>query len=158
MAKEAGQKFKPHILDNGDTPKQLLARSRYLLFKAPNKWTEKQKFRAELLFERYPNLEQAYKLTRELAAIYQKTTNKAVAYTKLARWYDKIEKSEFSKNFGTVARSIQSHYRNILNFFDNRSTNASAESFNAKIKAFRAQFRGVRSVEFFLFRLSKIYA
>ncbi|HNX89336.1 MAG TPA: transposase [Paludibacteraceae bacterium] len=43
-------------------------------------------------------------------------------------------------------------------FFDNRSSNASAESFNAKIKAFRATFRGVRNVSFFLFRLSNIYA
>ena len=50
------------------------------------------------------------------------------------------------------------HYKNILNYFDNRSTNASAESFNAKIKAFRAQFRGVRNIEFFLFRLTNIYA
>ncbi len=50
------------------------------------------------------------------------------------------------------------HYKTILNYFDNRSTNASAESFNAKIKAFRAQFRGVRNVEFFLFRLTQIYA
>ncbi|MAC95733.1 MAG: DDE transposase, partial [Flavobacteriales bacterium] len=32
-----------------------------------------------------------------------------------------------------------------------------AESFNAKIKAFRARFRGVKNVEFFLFRLTKIY-
>lgn len=158
LAKQTGSTYKVHILDNGDTPKQLLARSRYLLFKAPNKWTAKQKFRAELLFERYPDLEQAYKLTRELASIYQKTKDKALAYTKLARWYDKIEKSTFSKSFGTVARSIQSHYRSILNFFDKRSTNASAESFNAKIKAFRLQFRGVRSIPFFLFRLSKIYA
>ena len=157
-SQETGKTFKPNILDNGDTPKQLLARSRYLLFKAPNKWTAKQKFRAEILFQRYPSLERAYKLTRELATIYQKTKEKAVAYTKLARWYDKVEKSEFSKSFGTVAKSIQNHYRSILNFFDNRSTNASAESFNAKIKAFRLQFRGVRSVPFFLFRLSKIYA
>ncbi|MBI1222038.1 MAG: DDE transposase, partial [Bacteroidetes bacterium] len=37
-------------------------------------------------------------------------------------------------------------------------TNASAESFNAKIKAFRAQHRGVRNVNFFLFRLAKLYA
>lgn len=37
-------------------------------------------------------------------------------------------------------------------------TNASAESFNAKIKAFRAQFRGLRNVDFFLFRLSNIFA
>ena len=28
----------------------------------------------------------------------------------------------------------------ILNYFDNRSANASAKSFNAKIKAFRAKF------------------
>lgn len=45
-----------------------------------------------------------------------------------------------------------------LNFFTSRSTNASAESFNAKVKAFRAISRGGRDVEFFLFRLSKIYA
>ncbi|MGX5858538.1 transposase [Dyadobacter jiangsuensis] len=43
-------------------------------------------------------------------------------------------------------------------FFNNRSTNASAESFNAKIKAFRSSSRGVRDVRFFLFRLSKLYA
>ncbi|WP_184468094.1 transposase, partial [Pedobacter sp. AK013] len=53
---------------------------------------------------------------------------------------------------------IQSHYLYILNFFINRATNASAESFNAKIKAFRATSRGVRDIKFFLFRLSKIYA
>ncbi|RUA07366.1 MAG: transposase, partial [Fusobacteria bacterium] len=40
----------------------------------------------------------------------------------------------------------------------NRSTNASAESFNAKIKDFRRQFRGVRDIPFFLFRLCKLYA
>ncbi|MFV0377725.1 MAG: transposase, partial [Mangrovibacterium sp.] len=62
------------------------------------------------------------------------------------------------RSFGTVSNSIQAHYQNILNYFVNRSTNASAESFNAKIKAFRAAFRGVRSVTFFLFRLANIYA
>ncbi|MEL1254164.1 transposase [Flavobacterium sp. DGU38] len=50
------------------------------------------------------------------------------------------------------------NYQSILNYFDNRSTNASAESFNAKVKAFRSQFRGVRKVDFFLFRLSNLFA
>nr|WP_305121189.1 transposase [Pedobacter xinjiangensis] len=45
------------------------------------------------------------------------------------------------------------HHNNILNYFDTRSTNASAESFNAKIKAFRAQYRGVGNVNFFLLDL-----
>ena len=50
------------------------------------------------------------------------------------------------------------HYLNIINFFERRATNAAAESFNAKIKAFRAQFRGVRDKAFFLYRLAKLYA
>ncbi|MFV5700222.1 hypothetical protein ACM55H_17855 [Flavobacterium sp. ZT3R17] len=36
--------------------------------------------------------------------------------------------------------------------------NASAESFNAKIKAFKSQFRGARKINFFLFRLSNLFA
>jgi len=45
----------------------------------------------------------------------------------------------------------------ILNYFVNRSTNVSAESLNAKIKDFRAQFRGVIDKKFFIFRLVKIF-
>ena len=60
--------------------------------------------------------------------------------------------------FGTVGRTIQTHYLRIVAFFKNRATNAASESFNTKIKQFRALLRGVRDVSFFLFRLSKIYA
>ncbi|MGM0392091.1 MAG: transposase, partial [Bacteroidota bacterium] len=56
------------------------------------------------------------------------------------------------------AKSITLNYKSILNYFINRSTNASAESFNAKIKVFRAQFRGVKNIEFFLYRLTNIFA
>jgi len=157
LAKEVQQKYIPCVFENGDTLKQLLARSRYLLFKSENKWTPSQRQRAELLFTRYPDIEKAYELSMELGRIYHTTKDKGIAFTKLARWYDKVEKAGF-KSFNTIARSIQEHYLTILNFFDNRSTNASAESFNAKIKAFRASFRGVRNVSFFLFRLSNIYA
>mgnify|MGYP000872091482 FL=1 len=54
--------------------------------------------------------------------------------------------------------TIKINYDGIANYFENRSTNATAESFNAKIKAFRAQFRGVRNKEYFLYRLTQIYA
>lgn len=157
LGKETGQKYIPQILENGDTLKQLLVRSRYLLFKPESKWTSTQHARAEILFERYPSLEQAYKLVMQLGNIYHHVKLKGVAFSKLAAWYDRVEKAGF-ESFNIVVRSIQSHYLNILNYFENRSTNASAESFNAKIKAFRASFRGVRNVSFFLFRLAKIYA
>ena len=37
-------------------------------------------------------------------------------------------------------------------------SNASAESLNSKVKAFRSQFRSVRDIAFFIFRLAKIFA
>jgi len=89
--------------------------------------------------------------------IYSHTNSKGVAYTKLARWFNDVTESEF-KSFNTISATIYSHYQNILNFFDNRNTNATAESFNAKIKAFRAIQRCVTDIPFFLFRLAKIYA
>ena len=62
---------------------------------------------------------------------------KGVAYTKLAHWYNEVHNTGL-KQFNSVINTIQLNFRTILNYFDNRSTNASAESFNAKIKAFRA--------------------
>lgn len=83
--------------------------------------------------------------------------DKDLAKAKLALWYNKIEEYEYDP-FTTVAQSIKNHYERILNFFVNRSTNAAAEAFNAKIKAFRAAFRGVVDMKFFLFRIAKVYA
>ncbi|WP_083925456.1 transposase [Psychroflexus tropicus] len=56
-----------------------------------------------------------------------------------------------------MANTIHLNYKSILNYFINRSANASAESLNAKINAFRTQFRGVKNVEFFLYRLTRIF-
>jgi transposase len=157
LAKEQHLKHVPDILENGDTVKQLLARSRYLLFKDQPKWTPSQNQRAEILFRLFPQLKVAYDLSRKLSRIFTKTKDKGVGFTKLAHWYNEVENAGIN-SFKTVSRSIQNHYINILNYFDNRSTNASAESFNAKIKALRTQFRGVRNISFFMYRLTKIYA
>ena len=157
LARELGKSYVANRLENGDTHKQLLARSRYLLFKSKSKWSPSQLWRAELLFKYYPELAKAYDLAQKLGHIYHTVKDKGVAYLQLARWYDQVEKAGF-KSFNTVSRTIQNHYQTILNFFERRSTNAAAESFNAKIKAFRAQFRGVKNVAFFLYRLSRIYA
>lgn len=152
-----GKNYNPQTFNNGDTRKQLLARSRYLLYKAPSKWTKNQYLRSEILFDQYPDIKKAYNLVQGLRTIFNTASSVQIAYTKLAHWYKEVENSGF-KAFNTIANTIHINYRSILNYFINRSTNASAESFNAKIKAFRAQFRGVKNVEFFLFRLTTIYA
>lgn len=142
---------------NGDTRKQLLARSRYLLYKSREKWTSAQAERAEILFSLYPDIEKAYRLSDGLRKIYNQNIPKPVAMLKLARWFREVEESGF-KSFSVLMKTIMNHYGDILSYFDQRSTNASAESFNAKIKSFRLQLRGVRDRTFFLFRLSKLFA
>ena len=156
-AKDNQETYVAFRFDNGDTKKQLLARSRYLLFKSADKWTPGQKQRAKILFEQYPDIKKAFDLTHQLRLIFSKTKDKGVAYTKLAKWYNEVTESGF-KSFNTISATIYSHYINILNFFDNRSTNASAESFNAKLKNFRSILRGVTDINFFLYRVAKIYA
>ena len=156
-AKLDNQKYTPKLLSNGDTKKQLLARSRYLLFKSSDKWTEKQKVRAAILFEMYPDIKKGYSLTHSLRIIFSKNEDKGIARTKLAKWFNDITEAGF-KSFNTISATVYSHYPEILNYFDNRSTNASAESFNAKLKAFRATLRGVNDPSFFMYRVAKIYA
>jgi transposase len=157
LGKEMKQKFIPHVFKNGDTRRQLLARSRHIVLKHSSKWTNSQSQRAEILFEQYPEIKNAYDLSIELTGIYNLKIKKEVALTKLAHWYNKVDKLN-CKFFKSVIQTMQNNYRDIVNYFDNRSTNASAESFNAKIKAFRSQFRGVRDIPFFIFRLAKLFA
>lgn len=156
-AKKSKKEYQPELLITGETRKQILARSRYLLYKSPEKWTLRQQIRARVLFKEYPEIEKAYRLSQKLREFFNTKHSKGVALTKLAHWYNNVEQSGF-KSFATIMNTIKLNYDGIVNYFDNRSTNAAAESFNAKIKAFRSQFRGVRNINYFLFRLTKIYA
>ena len=156
-AKIEGREYVPFRYENGDTRKELLARSRYLLFKSADKWTKSQARRARILFEEYPDLQKAYSLSHSLRMTFAKNTIKDAARLSMAKWYNKVEEAGFH-SFNVIAATFYEHYDDILNFYNNRSTNAAAESFNAKVKAFRAALRGIRDEKFFLYRLSMIYA
>lgn len=156
LAKKEKRPYRPVLYENGDTKKQLLARGHYVLFKTQNDWSERQKKRANILFREFPNIKHCYHLSMQFRAWYENKTTKEEARDKLQNWYEKVE-SEGIESFLVAAQSIRLHEDTILNYFNNRSTNASAESFNAKLKGFRALVRGVRDVKFFLFRVSKLY-
>lgn len=155
-AKEQNIKYEAFTFSNGDSAKQLLARSRYILAKNPNKWTTSQEERAKLLFTHYPLLHQAYKHTMEFRNIYEEMS-KEIAREKMTNWIEKTKLLNMTV-FNTVANSLNYHLETILNFFQTRNTNANAESFNSKIKLFRANQRGVVDVKFFLFRMEKLFA
>ena len=150
--------YVPYRLPNGDTAPELLTRSMYLLMKSADTWSESQKERARLLFEQYPDIKKAYGLSHSLRVIFNnKSATPESARTSLRGWYDKV-KTFKNNDFQTLVETIQSREEDVLNFFLFRSTNASAEALNTKIKAFRAQLRGVIDLKFFLFRLTRIYA
>ena len=149
--------YSPETLDNGDTRRELLVRSRYLLYKSPDKWSPSQKERAKTLFREYPSVKQAYSLSNSLRQIFNRNSTKDSARLNLARWYNDVEQSGLD-SFHTIMDTFYLHYDEILNYYIHRSTNASAEQLNSKIKAFRKSLRGVQDLKFFFFRLSKIYA
>jgi transposase len=156
-ARKEGKVFEPETFSNGDTKKQLLARSRYLLYKPSSKWTTSQSIRAQILFSLYPELQKAYELTMMFRNIYETSRSVKIAQERLGQWFEKVKTYDFP-SFITAANSILIHQESVLAYFKNRSTNALAENFNSKIKAFRSVFRGVSDVSFFIYRLTLILA
>ena len=148
--------YHPERLKNNETKAELLMRSKYLLMVSPEKWTPSQRERAEILFELYPDIEMAYSLTHSQRMIFAQKCDKEAGRKSIKKWYAKVGEFD-NKAFNDIAAAMYDREDEILNYFVNRSTNASAESLNAKIKDFRAQLRGVIDKKFFIFRLVKIF-
>ena len=89
--------------------------------------------------------------------IFSQRCTKEPGAVSLHSWYLKV--GEFgNKAFNDIAAAMYDREDEILNYFVNRSTNASAESLNAKLTPFRAPPTGIIDSKLFLFRLMKIYA
>lgn len=147
----------PEIYSNGETMRQILARSKHTLMMSQNKWTDIQRHRVNILFKRHPILKSAYTLSMELRQIFNAKISPTKAMGMLNKWYEKVM-ALGNNNFRSVIKTFKNHAPTILNYFRRRSTNASAEAFNSKVKIFRSQMRGVRDRDFFIFRLVKLYA
>lgn len=157
---EARKRKYPYIAErysNGDTQKQLLARSRHLLFKPPNKWTDSQKERSKILFQNYPQLKKAYHLSMWFRGVFEYSKSREIAEMRMNQWMKKVDKSELPTMISAF-KTIQNNIGKILNYFPDRFTNASAESFNSKLKGFRSLVRGIRDINFFLFRIHTFYS
>lgn len=156
-AKKAKEIYSPKVYENGDSKKQLLARGRYILFKPWNRWSTSQRERAKILFEEYPQMKKAYELSMMFRGIFENSRTRERALERMNEWFIKVNESALSQLI-SAGHTVEQNLGKVLNYFPNGSTNASAESFNAKLKGFRALVRGVRDIKFFLFRISTFYA
>ena len=127
------------------------------MLKSREKWTDTQEERAKLLFGKYPKLNEAYGIINALRAIFKNNSlTKDTAKERLHKWYEKVTESTL-REIKSVRDTIKAYEDEILNYFISRATNASAESLNSKLKAFRSQLRGVRDIPFFFYRVSLIF-
>ena len=117
---------------------------------------DNQKERAGILFRVFPELKKMYRHVMNFRNIYE-NTSKEVVRKQLIESTDKIRALKIEE-FNSTTKSISYHLDKILNFFDNRNTNANAKSFNAKVNIFRANSRGITDTKFFLFRVKNLFA
>lgn len=152
-AREIKVEFRAKRFSNGDTRKQLLARSKYFLYKPSSRWTETQKERSKILFKEYPEIRDAYHLSMYFRNCYECKNKKF----RFQEWIEKAESTSL-KEMNVAAQTIKRHLGGILNYFENRATNAAIESFHAKLKLFRQRIRGVVDKNFFFFRIIQYFA
>lgn len=157
MCRMENRPYSPMKARNGVTWPQILVRSKKALMTSANKWSIVQKQRIEILFEYYPELEQAFNVMQELRNIFNMKVDHLTGGAMLMKWFENV-KALGREHFNTVIRTFKNNFKSITNYFHNRATNASAESFNAKIKMFRTQLKGVADPLFFIFRLCKLFA
>lgn len=159
--------YKEPRLSNKETHRQLLSRSRYLLYKKNNDWSESQSERAKLLFKHYPDIEVAYNLICQFRAWYsadqiieieKDKTSKMEAFKKinqkLNHWMNQVEIADITEvlNFKSL---VERNRGSILNYFTTAKTNAIAEANNNIIQTFLRANRGARNLNFFYFRISQ---
>ena len=153
-------KYKEEKTENGETPLELLARSRFLLFKYRSQWTDTQKERAPILFKLYPEIKRAYGLCCDFRKWYAKENigkDPGLVLLELNQWYRQVEKEDIDEmlNFKSL---VERHEGVIRNYFTNGYTNAIAENINGKIKRFIMMNQGTRDREFFYFRLKNYFS
>ena len=155
--REAAGYWGPCRMSSGETMPQAMARSRHILLKHESKWNGQQRSRAEVLFNQFPGLEKAYRLSMKPTELFNRKSTPDQARLNPARWHKDVE--TFGENeFARVLETFENHNETIISYFERRLTNASAGSFNAKVKAFRAQSRGVGDIKSFMFWLATQYA
>ncbi len=154
--KRKNEKFQPEILANGETKVELLTHVRYPLLKSGNDWTDWQKKGMKILFELDNRIKTGYGLVCALRNIFKKKQSPKKAKKALHAWYKNIGRSHI-RELIAVRDTIKEKEEYVLNYFNNRSTNASAESLNSKMKGFRAQVRGVADLPFFMYRMMMIF-
>jgi transposase len=157
--KERKEAEKKSRLVNGETPSEMLTRSRYLLFKRPQEWTARQQERAELLFENYPEIAKSYYNILSFRKLLDKENIGKMHYMdkRWNTWFFQVEEDNIAE-IVSFAATVERHEEKIKNYLLTGKTNTAAENMNSKRQRFITANYGTRDIDFLLFRLAKYFS
>jgi transposase len=120
---------------------------RKLLMIPEKRMTPQQVTAKEALCQEYPKTGRAFRMVQQLDDLYRSRTSGEAesALRKLTSWMMHSRLSPMKK----VARSLRRHKTEILEYFQNRLTNAFAEAMNSLIQAAKRKARGFRTFQGF---------
>jgi transposase len=153
-------RYKEPKYENGETALQLLANSRYLLFKFSKDWDDYSKERATILFREFPEIHKAYINVCQFRIWMQRENigkERQKLIEELRAWFQSVEESDVEEilNFKSL---IERNSSFILNYFISGDTNADAEGLNSQIERFIVNNGGIKNRDFFHFRMKKHFS
>jgi len=121
-------------------------KSKYIWAKNRENLTEKQEERFKAMNKQRSKTAKAYQMKIAMQEIYALTDKKeAESQTKkLISWMNRSRNVHMKKLAGT----IENHFDNILNYFDNRLTNAILEGLNNAVQSIKHVARGFKNYDY----------
>ena len=132
--------------ENGEL-KKLLKKSSKIILKKSCDLTEKQSEYVNQINKKYKSIGKAYEMIEALDEMYV-SINKEVAEVKLNKllsWMARCKIDELKK----VGKTYKENKEQILNYFDYRYTNATAEGINSSIQSLKRRAKGYSNIENF---------
>jgi transposase len=111
-----------------------------------------EKEQLDLLYKHSPKLKEMHKAALKLTQIFNTHLDRKVAFTKLNRWIDFVEKNRLS-GFNTFIKTLKKYKSTILNYFKERKNSGFVEGLNNKIKVLKRRCYGVFKPETLFQRL-----
>jgi transposase len=152
-------RYKDKFTKTGESHLELLARSRYLLFKFPSEWTESQRERSKVLFDLFPEIKYAYYLTLDFRRWYSKFNIGMPLermQERLKSWYKDVKQFRVGEILN-VKSTIERNESIIVRYFEEGATNAKAENLSSRIQKFYNINNGARDIDYFFFRIKKFF-
>lgn len=122
-------------------------KTKYIWMKNRENLTEKQASKFESISKKNSKTARAYQMKIAMQEIYRLTDKQeaTIEFKKLIRWL-KLSRNEHMKK---LAKTLENHFDNILNYFDDRLTNAILEGINNITQNIKTNARGFRNPEYF---------